>query len=150
MIFQSVAAQLFFHYFLQSSFRIVAARVSLLEASDRCALLECLAPSRSIRQCRMRVILQTSMGSPPISPAKQTSPIRSPTWATTMPPPSIQWWTSSNSSFVNPSSPRSEVFEMVGDRPTPSSTEILRARCHASEPPSNRQTTEAVTWRYLH
>jgi len=28
MIFQSVAAQLFFHFFLQSSFRIVAARVS--------------------------------------------------------------------------------------------------------------------------
>jgi hypothetical protein len=43
-------------------------------------------------QCRMRVVLQTLIGSPPISSAKQASPIRSPTWATTMPPPSIQWW----------------------------------------------------------
>ena len=51
MIFQSVAAQLFFHYFLQSSFRIVAARVLAFSSSgsDRCALLKCLAPSRSIR-----------------------------------------------------------------------------------------------------
>ena len=52
MIFQRVAAQLFFHYFLQSSFRIVAARVArflFLVASDRCALRKCLASIRSIR-----------------------------------------------------------------------------------------------------
>ena len=64
-------------------------------------------PSDRFAQCRMRIVLPTSMGSPPISPARQTSPIRSPAWVTTMPPPSIQWWTSSNSSFVNPSSPSS-------------------------------------------
>src|SRR5215470_20222947 len=50
------------------------------------------------------MVLPISIGSQPISTARQISPIKSPAWVPTMPPPSTRWLDSSNRSLVKPSS----------------------------------------------
>jgi hypothetical protein len=50
------------------------------------------------------IVLPMSTASAPISMASATSPIMSPAWVPTMPPPTMRWLSSSNSSLVKPSS----------------------------------------------
>ena len=108
MIFQRVAAQLLFHHVLplpgtsgrpRRYFLLVGGR-SVHTPSNTSAAM----PIDSHKVGCGWIVLPMSTGSQPISTARQTSPIRSPAWVPTMPPPSSRWFASSNSSLVKPSS----------------------------------------------
>src|SRR5437762_777494 len=94
MIFQCVAAQLFFHHVLPLSlvaqtptrYLFLAGGRSVHTPSNTSAVM----PIDSHNVGCGWMVLPTSTGSHPISTARQTSPIRSPAWVPTMPPPSTR------------------------------------------------------------